>query len=232
MFKLHNCLTEKECKETLQKVHALKDHWKSRMGKGFPFFTLGTASYLDAGDKGEVYYKLKAKDTNALLKENFPSLYDRVMESLIKATGKKVEYEDQLALPGFHIFQYCEMFNYPIASEHFDLQFKEMFWGYRNVEYDNPITFTLTIRLPSGGGGLNYWDIFYTDVEELSNTELKDLRDETEKKYFEYQEGKMIVHGGLMLHQIAPAKDMKPDDERITLQGHGLICDNILRVYW
>jgi len=35
-----------------------------------------------------------------------------------------------------------------------------------------------------------------------------------------------------MLHQIAPAKDMKPNDERITLQGHGLICDGILRVYW
>ena len=53
-----------------------------------------------------------------------------------------------------------------------------------------------------------------------------------EKHYFPYSLGKIVVHKGLMLHQIAPAKDMTIDDERITLQGHGVIADDELRLYW
>lgn len=232
MLELYDCLSKKERDKTLESVYQLKDHWIPRMGAGFPFYTLGTASYLDAADKGQVYYKLQAKKTNPLLRAHFSHVYEKVAATLTKATGKETIFEEEFALPGFHIFQYSKFFNYPVASCHFDLQFKEMFWKERNIDYQHPLSFTLSIKLPSGGGGLNYWDIFYDQVKDISNLELDELRKESEMHYIAYEEGKMVVHQGMMLHQIAPMKDMKIDDERITLQGHGLFCNNALRIYW
>jgi hypothetical protein len=232
MLKLYSCLTPQEREKTLEILYGLKDKWEPRMGAGFPFYTLGAASYLDAGYEGEITYRVKAKKTNLLLKNNFQFLYDKVAETLEKSTGHKVVYEEIFALPGFHIFQQTEMFSYPIASEHFDLQFKELFWGYKDIAYDNPLSFTLAIKLPTEGSGLNYWDIFYSDVKELSKEKLEEIKNKKEIHYLPYEEGKMVVHSGLMLHQIAPLKKMNPADERITLQGHGLICENTLRVFW
>ncbi len=202
------------------------------MGGALPFYTLGIASYLDAGEKGEIYYKIKSRQSNSFLLQHFPVVYDKLAKTLKEVTGKEVQYEEGFALPGFHIFQFSKFFNYPIASSHFDVQYKEMFWKHRNIDYDHPISFTLALKLPQGGGGLNYWNIFYSDVKDLSNEELLRLKEETEQHFLKYQIGKIVIHEGLMLHQIAPAKDIQPEDARITLQGHGLVCDNILRVYW
>jgi hypothetical protein len=42
----------------------------------------------------------------------------------------------------------------------------------------------------------------------------------------------MMLHSGHILHQIAPVAETDPEDERITLQGHGLYCAGTWFLYW
>jgi len=198
----------------------------------YPFYTLGTASYLDSSEGDDSEYRKLAQQSNPILLEHFSSLYDRLKHALEEATGAPVIYEKELALPGFHIFLSDKMFEKPIASVHFDLQFESIQWDYEDVDYDNLISFTLPITLPHTGGGLYYWDIFRPDVKDLLRRELDALKETKERKYHPYEVGNLVVHNGLMLHQIAPGKDLAPDDSRITLQGHGLFCDGAYRLYW
>jgi hypothetical protein len=231
MVSQFDCLSADECLQIQRQLHALKDQWESRMGD-LPFFTLGSASYMDAAKKGEFYYKMKAKRFNPLLKQHFGPMYARVAEAIERETGKPVVYEEHYGYPGFHIFLHSEAFEYNIASLHFDLQFQELTWRYKDIDYEHPLSITLPIALPKSGGGMYCWDIQHKDVKELSKGQLDKMAQEQEPVLIEYQVGQAVVHEGLLLHQIAPAEGMKQDDERITLQGHGLCCNGVWHLYW
>ncbi|MCP5507982.1 MAG: hypothetical protein H7A37_06755 [Chlamydiales bacterium] len=71
-----------------------------------------------------------------------------------------------------------------------------------------------------------------SQLEDLSEEERLALREKAPVHYLPYEEGKILIHDGLTLHQIAPAEKMQPDDERITLQGHALFCDGAWRLHW
>jgi hypothetical protein len=226
-----DCLSTDECLQIQRTLHTLKDDWEARMGD-LPFYTLGAASYMDAGEKGEFFYKMKAKRFNPLLKKHFSPLYEKVAAVLEKETGKPVIYEENYGYPGFHIFLYSELFQYAIASVHFDLQFQHLTWRYKNIDRLHPLSLTLPISLPINGGGMFCWDIHREEVKELSKTALDERAQNEEPVLIEYNIGQIVVHEGLMLHQIAPAEEMTQNDERITLQGHGLYCDGAWRLYW
>ena len=53
-----------------------------------------------------------------------------------------------------------------------------------------------------------------------------------ERHYCPYQEGKIVIHNGFNLHQIAILDDYQKDDVRITLQGHAIRFDKVWKVYW
>jgi hypothetical protein len=231
MVSQFDCLTPDECLQTQMRLHTLKDQWEPRLGD-LPFFTLGAASYMDASKKGEFYYKMKAKRLNALLKKNFDPVYKKVAEVLEKEMGKPVVYEENYGYPGFHIFLHSEAFEYNIASLHFDLQYELLSWRYKEVDTKHPLSITLPISLPKSGGGMYCWDILHEDVKDLPRESLDKKAQEQEPVLIEYQVGQAVVHEGLLLHQIAPAEGMQEDDERITLQGHGLFCDGAWHLYW
>lgn len=223
-----DCLSPNDCESIKQRVHDLKQHWVARIDEKIPFYTLGAASYLDAQEKKDARYRGIAKRINPILKTHFADLYDRLVHVISQATGLKTDYDEALALPGFHIFLYSELFTQPLASKHFDLQFELIDWkGYRSVDFAHPISYTLAITLPKSGGGMYCWNIYYDTETASSKTEGNEIQN-----LIEYQQGKLVLHAGLMLHQIAPIKDIDQADERITLQGHGLICDGVLRLYW
>jgi hypothetical protein len=223
-------LTPEECCLIQKEVHVLRPFWTPRYGGLFPIFTLGEASYLDA--HSDKKYQKIARKNNALLSGHFKFMYDRLAEILSKHYKLPVVYENDLALPGFHVFLSHKLFETPIAAAHFDLQFKKVDWPYAKVDLEHPVSFTAAIILPTHGGGLYFWDIFYKDHPQSQAKELEKISREMEKKYYAYQAGTLIVHDGLFLHQIAPGSDLQPQDERITLQGHGLICDDALHIYW
>ena len=54
-----------------------------------------------------------------------------------------------------------------------------------------------------------------------------------EPLFEQYVEKNMVYFTGHIVHQIAPARyACMPDDNRITLQGHGIKCDGVWRLYF
>lgn len=233
MLSTHDFLTHEECVNTRNIVHALREHWVNRASGFLPFYTLGAASYLDAEEDDTIPYYQAVEKYNPILENHFPHLYESLIDTLENVLEMPVSYAKGQSLPGFHIFLSNKAFEGSIASTHFDLQFKPLKWEYKEVDFDHPISFTCPIALPgSSSSGINYWQITNGEAKNLSPEELEKLKSSRNQLFFPYSLGQLILHRGLVLHQIAPSKDLKPEDERITLQGHGLVCDGIMRLYW
>ncbi|MGW7425589.1 hypothetical protein ACWGJB_37120 [Streptomyces sp. NPDC054813] len=104
-----------------------------------------------------------------------------------------MDYPEHLGLPGFHVWLSAAAFTKPIAPLHFDLQYRSISWP-RGADLTRHISFTLSVRLPSAGGGLNIWDVSH-----------EQFRHALAKGWVE---------------SVADLKRF--DDERLTLQGHGV----------
>jgi hypothetical protein len=226
-----NLLTESECSDISTKIQGLRESWTQRH-EHLPFYTLGKASYLDAVQDKEKYYR-EAQIYNPILQENFGELYERLSHSLSTTLDASVAYYDKAAMPGFHIFLAHKAFELPMGSIHMDLQYRSLDWSLPEPLDSYPlVSFTLAISLPKSGGGLNLWDIHHQEVAKLSQVEFSKLIPEREQKFCNYQVGTMIIHSGHQVHQIAPAKNIIAGDMRITLQGHALFFDNVWHLYW
>lgn len=123
------------------------------------------------------------------------------------------------------------MFEKPIAKLHRDLQYRQH-QQYKNQDYRNHISYTLSIELPKSGGGMNIWDLHHTEIDQLSPAQIEALALSRRKEFYPYQLGKFALHSGHFIHQVAPAKNMQPDDRRITLQGHGICDRGVWHLYW
>ena len=64
----------------------------------------------------------------------------------------------------------------------------------------------------------------FAPVEEIAQSRTR--------TFHPYTPGVLMLHSGHTLHQIAAVDQAYPDDERITLQGHGLYCDGAWTIYW
>jgi hypothetical protein len=179
-------------------------------------FTLGAASYIDAV-RDKAGYRQLAEEINPVLEAEFGWLYERLAGSLEAELGAPVRMRDGAARPGFHIFLRHEAFRFSLGAVHRDLQFKHLDWSdFGTVDFEHPISFTLSIALPKSGAGLNRW---------LSSTA-------DAPTYHPYTAGSMVVHSGFDVHQIAPASELVEGDRRITLQGHGVLADGAWCLYW
>lgn len=220
-------------------IYSLQSDWIPRGQEPASFFTLGTASYLDflnlpnfAGD----YYP-RAKQYNSLLQKHFGWLYELVKNFLKQQLQAPVNYHPDFALPGFHIWETPAIFTKSTASIHFDLQYQNLHWQEQTkIDCQRTISFTLPIKLPQLGGGLNVWDLTYDeyiyvrDPDNLGDVEvMKRFRNKT---VHPYKVGHIFIHGGHMLHQIAAIAQVNPGDERITLQGHGVYHNGEWLLYW
>jgi hypothetical protein len=222
-------LTPAECDQVREQIHALEPEWIRRHA-GSPFFTLGAASYLD---KDEVYYD-RAQQNNPLLTQHFGWLHERVMEKLQGHLKAPVSFYERFALPGFHVFggskALLQMGN---ASVHCDVQYNRLDWsGLSDPDFENPLSFTLTIKLPQSGGGLRVWDIQYAEIAGRSAEELRPIFRERTRTLEPYTIGEMVLHSGHQVHQIAPVENITKEDERLTMQGHGIKCGDTWIIYW
>ncbi|MGI8745777.1 MAG: hypothetical protein ACR2NN_25015 [Bryobacteraceae bacterium] len=223
-------LSEQECSELRDLLFRLRTSWLKR-NPALPFFTLGAASYLDAVSGREGYCD-KALRFNPILRENMDWLYRRVQGALEPVLGSPVRYAENLALPGFHIYLSSKVFEKPIASIHCDSQYNLHEWNYPDADLTQPISFTLSIALPKNGGGLNVWDVNYQDIAGLTPPEIAGLMSSRKPVYHSYRVGHLVLHSGHVVHQAAPGVDVQPEDERITLQGHGLYANGAWQLYW
>lgn len=232
MFSQHDFFTPEECAKTYEIVHGLRDQWVNRTGGVWPFFTLGASSYLDTSKDNPEKYLQTCQHLNPILKSNFPRLYERLAECLAKILQMPVNYEEGLALPGFYIFAGHRAFQKPYGVPHFDEQSQFLKWCHGSVDRQHPISFSCPFVLPKSMSGINYWQISKEEAENLSAEDLEKLKATKEKLFFGDALGKLNLQQGLVLHQLAPVKDIQPEEERITLQGYGLVCDGVMRLYW
>lgn len=223
-----------ECRRALAQIRELREHWIPRGSDGTGFFTLGAASYLDELPA----YHAHAGRLNGVMRDRFAWLYDRLCTFLTRRLRAPVVLADGLAVPGFHIWQSHAIFVTPVASVHFDLQY-ERTWPKTatGVEYDRPLSFTLPVRLPRRGGGLNVWDVDYERFcafrkQIKCNVVPTDMMVLLERLRHPYATGALAMHSGHLMHQIGEIDEVAPDDERITLQGHALCQHGEWKLYW
>ncbi|MEV7523549.1 hypothetical protein [Streptomyces sp. NPDC091371] len=229
-------LTEAESDALRETVHGLREHWIPRGAEPASFFTLGTPSYLDLAENPDVGdYQKRADTSRPLLWEAFGGLYERLADLLEGHLGAPVHYPGHLAMPGFHVWLSAAVFTKPKAPVHFDMQYRAFSWP-PGTDLTRLVSFTLPVRLPAAGGGLNVWDADYEDFRRAAGKgwieSAADLKRFHTKHYVPYTPGQMVIHSGHTLHQVAPSSRVEPDDERLTLQGHGVWSAGRWLLYW
>ena len=190
--------------EIADKVFRLQKYWISRSDE-FPFYTLGRNAYLD-GKTQE--YKTESKILNPILRYEFDGLYQKVIKQLTDQFKENIYFNEDLAFPSFHIFM-----SSPFLLTHSGLWHQDYPHITLGLGSKDPYTFTVAIKLPSGGAGLDY-------VED------------GQQRYLPYTEGEMIGHDGMVLHRIAGLKNYVKGEYRITLQGHLIRINGSLNIFW
>lgn len=228
-------LAPTECARLVDSIKALREHWIRRGSSDTSrFFTLGAASYLD----DPAQYPAVAERLNPILRDSFGWLYQRLVDFLTRRLHAPVTLCEEHGYPGFHVWEQSAIFVQPVASVHFDLQYLRT-WpeDAPGVDFARPISFTLPIRLPRRGGGLNLWDVTYDRYVQFrrridGRMTPSDITVLLPRIRHPYSVGALSIHSGLMLHQIGEIDEVFADDERITLQGHALLCRGEWKLYW
>jgi hypothetical protein len=94
------------------------------------------------------------------------------------------------------------------------------------------ISFTLPLSIPKNGTGLNVWNVSYDDFMKLDQSKKRSLFEQAPDGFIDYKLGHLILHKGHILHQIKAPSLVEEGDLRITLQGHGILADGKIRIYW
>ena len=207
----------------------LREDWTVRSPSGL-FFTLGVNAYMDlaqATDENASYFD-PARRANLMLRRHFDGVHGKLAQVLKQELGLPTRYADDLAVPGFHIWMGLGIPRRPGASIHFDLQYQRLLARPQYANASGTVSFTLPIRLPAAGSSLRVWPscTYPDDVHRLAAVR------QTDPEIVHYHLGSAIVHSGHVLHQIGATPSVEPDDLRIMLQGHGLVVDNALILYW
>lgn len=225
-------LSEAECARVREVVYELRHTW-SRGVVGPRGAGLGFAAYKIRHFRikaiGRALYSRAARRLNPVLRDRLGWLYDRLAEQLAEALGAPTAYPAHLALPGFHLF------TAPIWDKtiHFDRPYEFLDWkAAGSADLEHPLSFTLAVTLPPSGAGLNLWDVGLEECAGWSRQEREELRRTRKQTYVPYVLGKAVLHSGHTLHQVASSPAFAAGDERITLQGHGTLCDGIWQLYW
>jgi len=218
-----------ECDRVADAVLGLRDSWTARSPKA-AFFTLGRNAYMDlarASDPRAAYHRRAAR-TNAVLTRHFSDVYQVLAAALHEAVGVPVRYPADLAWPGFHIWTEAGIPRAANSSIHFDLQYQRLLAEPEYAGATGTLSFTLPVRLPAAGSALLVWPGlgYPADVHRLGTARS------TTPVAVEYHLGRALVHSGHILHQIGPTPTVRPGDLRIMLQGHGLVVDGQLILYW
>lgn len=255
-------LSEEQVKLTSEYIDLFQDYWVPRgiycKTNGFSedpsnpidFYTIGAVTYIDGLVDLNDYYRY-SKSINPTLLEYFGWLYSIVLDKLQENIGP-CEMLDFLGHPGFHIFghkpgkevtpQTIEYMKKPLATIHKDLQQDKHIkvWEYyKEFDLEDCLSFTLAIEVPKSGAGLNTWNEPSLEKYDRNDEFSKELKTLDYGEYgpptavVPYEPGKMFYFIGKLLHQIAPVvEDTDPNDRRITLQGHGVKCDGIWKIYF
>lgn len=194
-----------DTKPIVDGVLSLRDMWVSRSDE-FEFYTLGRCAYLDGKTKA---YKDNLKEENNILVEKFSGLYTYILDVLNDAFGENVYLSKDLRVPGFHIFPSDKNNLGKAGKWHED--YPHLILGLDPID---TFAFTMAIKLPKSGGGMDFIDPFH------------------QQRHLAYNKGDLVIHTGEEIHRIAGMKKYVKGEYRITLQGHVVRKDGILEAFF
>ena len=128
------------------------------------YYTLGSTLYMDARDRGWKFYKNLSEMYNRVLIKKLGWLYERFIFEMSEYLGE-CKYEDDLALPGFHIYEFGTA---PDKKKHHRcLHYDGQWWygrnyfkeKYTNIDFRNQLSYTFTIKVPHNGAAIALWDL-------------------------------------------------------------------------
>ena len=212
-------LTSSECDRYTATIKSLRLFWLDRQWG----YTLGAATYQDS----PILYPALSQYTNVVLREYFTELYTRLSKALVEVKGREIATMDGTALPGFHIFT-PRANAYGHAGRvhghpHIDTPYDSVLWP---CAISEPFSFTLPVAIPACGAGMGFWD----DVTE-KELEVYEQSDEIpEPTIYDYELGSLYLHDGMTPHRIENMGNIRDNELRITLQGHGVTMEDTGRI--
>jgi hypothetical protein len=234
-------LFDREAADVLTALDQLRRFWVERDVTP-PIYTLGAASYLDHSNANPSFYYAKARLFNPILRQRLGWLYERLEATLASHLEEPVAYAEALGLPGFNIYLGEKMAEGPAgrmgprrgpSHPHYDQQ--GILPDCDRSEPGNlpkQVSFTLPMVLPTGGGGLNVWDLHAAETAGMPDATIRECLESRRRRNYPYCVGRLVLQSGLYYHQVAGVERMRAPDRRITLQGHGLFCHGAWRLYF
>ena len=241
-----------ECERIVGSLHELKDHWVKRMDH-FPFYTLGASNYLDKSHhENPPYHDMRAV-SDPILRDQIGWAFTRICEVLQETLEAPVTLAEEKAVPGFQIFLADDRLKKPTyyldrtwfgtqsentdkipAHIHCDTAQNTFRWPeYEAADLERPISITIPVQLPNGGGGMHVWDCMFDDTRHLDHAALRQRIIGSQSWFHQYERGQACLHSGLRYHAIAGMRDDPHEgDARITIQGHGIFADGSWRLFW
>jgi hypothetical protein len=230
-------LSEKEARAVVSSLDELRPVWVMR-GAGRVFATLGRAAYLDlcGGRHTVAEYRELAAPQNEILLRHFGPLLETIRALIERVVQKETVLTTEWALPGFHVFLGGGLGGAGTGGAHFDLQFRELLEQSR-LEGVAPLSYTLALELPRAGSGLRVWPLRPRQLSAGSSNRSGDepLPEYLARKpsiYVQYQAGMIYLQRDPILHCISNGTPIRPEERRITLQGHGLERGGRVVLYW
>ncbi len=178
-FGIVNVITDDEVQTLKEQIYGLKKFWKQRINwhpandtgseedleRYVHYYTLGTTLYMDASDYGFRTYWRSKTITNRVLSLKMGWVYHKLIAALAPEIGP-VAFEGELALPGFHIYEFDR---HPSPKKHHRclhmdgqymhaLPFLYKKYG-KDIDIKNPLSFTFTITRPGRGSGIAFWGL-------------------------------------------------------------------------
>ncbi len=164
-----------------------------------------------------------------VLQSALGGFYETLRVKLAEILGEPVGYEPKfLAMPGIHIFRGAGIRSPGEAGAHFDVQYQRLKFPVEPDSGPPPISVTVMVRAPACGTGLRVYNVSYADYERTYRlgriNSVEELVRRKTSAYHPYTPGNLFLHRGLIMHCLATPGPIRPDDERITLQAHGVRC--------
>jgi hypothetical protein len=178
-------LDEHERLDVVEQLVALEKFWVKR---GSTLSTLGAIAYLEAYADEELnicFNKMGNFFThqqliNPVLRRRFAGLYQNITTRLSKVLDAPVELCPEIPHPGFQMIFITQEYAHKIAMRdptvdqppiHVDQPYRAYlpFWDqFKEIDWEETLTFTLPLELPQEGSGLHMWSkIPLNELDEL-----------------------------------------------------------------
>jgi hypothetical protein len=216
-------VSETEAAQASASVVALRGLWSFKSGA---LHTLGEPVYQNTSRMD--FYYCKVKELNPILWETFHWLYQRLRDAIQDEIGEDVYFADNLAVPGFHIFEFHATEYFGGGRPHFDLPYESIDWSDgAEISTERTPSFTLPLELPVSGGGINFRPELYPNVLAGKTNSLQGCTE-----YYKFSIGRLVMFEGQRRHWIGPIPEVQAGERRITCQGHCVRVNRRWIAYW